>query len=211
MKPGYLALLFPIFMLPAFNANAASSALRITCDGDNADARVFVNGKFKGECPLDLKVPSGVVQLRATKSMNDLLDRVWEREITLGDDVAKRVEVKLEELQYGEKKRQEYIKGDAVIRAKAAAGDIESMIDLGRIYEQGMGVPKDYAKAADCFRKAADAGSASAMFNLGWLYYAGKGVPQSKESKDEAAVWFKKAADKGNQAAISVLKNFIRY
>jgi len=208
MKTTNRSLLFVIALSISTAANAVGSMLRITCEGDNADARVFVNGKFKGECPLDLKVPSGVVQLRATKSMDDLLDRVWEREITLGDDVAKRVEVKLEDIQYGEKKRQEYIKRDAVIRAKAAAGDIESMIDLGKIYEQGMGVPKDYAKAADCFRKAADAGSAIAMFNLGWLYYAGKVVPQSE---DEAADWFKKAADKGNQAAIRVLKSLKRY
>ncbi|MDO8294591.1 MAG: tetratricopeptide repeat protein [Gallionella sp.] len=208
MKTTNRSLLFVIALSISTAANAAGSMLRVTCEGDDADARVFVNGKFKGECPLDLKVPSGVVQLRATKSINDLLDRVWEREITLGDDVAKRVEVKLEEIQYGEKKRQEYIKRDATIRAKAAAGDIESMLELAEIYAQGMGVPKDYAKAADCYRKAADAGSASAMLKLGMLYNVGKGVTQSK---DEAAAWYKKAADKGNQNAIDLLKSLNRY
>jgi len=208
MKTTNRSLLFVIALLISTAANAAGSMLRITCEGDDADARVFVNGKFKGECPLDLQVPSGVVQLRATKSINDELDRVWEREITLGDGVAKRVEVKLEEIQYGEKKRQEYIKRDAAIRAKAAAGDIESMLELAEIYAQGMGVPKDYAKAADCYRKAADAGSASAMLKLGMLYNTGKGVPKNM---DEAAAWYKKAADKGNQNAIDLLKSLNRY
>ncbi len=208
MKAINCSLLFVLVLsIPTAATAAAGSMLRVTCEGNNADAKVYVNGKFKGECPLDVQVPSGEVKLRATKSLVQDVDKVWEREISVGDGVVKKLEVILDEIQYSENIRQEYIKNSGSIHAKAEAGDAGSMVKFAEIYEQGIGVPKNYEKALKWYRKAADAGNADAMLKVGMYYNSGKGVSQSDE---EAASWYKKAADKGNQTAIRLLKSLGR-
>lgn len=103
MKPSYLTLLFSLFLLPSFNANAAGSALRIACDDDAAGAEVYINGKFKGECPLDMKVPEGTLKLRVQKTVDaDHEPRLFEQEIRMGDGVMKKVEVQLSPLELTE-------------------------------------------------------------------------------------------------------------
>ena len=52
------------------------------------------------------------------------------------------------------------------------------------------------------YRKAAEQGLANAQFNLGVMYHKGRGVPQSYE---EAAKWFRKAAEQGDTKAIQAL------
>ncbi|OGS75521.1 MAG: hypothetical protein A2Z94_00920 [Gallionellales bacterium GWA2_55_18] len=73
---------------------AATSGLRVTCEGDDVGAEVTVNGKFKGECPLDMQVPEGVLRLRVEKKY-PMYDRVFEQEIRMGDGVMKKVEAVL--------------------------------------------------------------------------------------------------------------------
>lgn len=75
-------------------APAATSMLRVTCEGDNAGAEVTVNGKFKGECPLDMQVAPGMLQLRVEKK-DPSYERVFEQEIRMGDGVVKKVEAVL--------------------------------------------------------------------------------------------------------------------
>jgi TPR repeat protein len=51
------SLLFVIALsLSSTVANAADSMLRVACD--DAGAEVLINGKFRGECPIDLQVPA---------------------------------------------------------------------------------------------------------------------------------------------------------
>lgn len=91
-------------------ANAGSAALRIACDGDAVGAEVYVNGKFKGECPLDMKVPEGKLKLRVQKTVDaDHEPRLFEQEIRMGDGVMKKVEVQLGPLELNAKgkRRQE--------------------------------------------------------------------------------------------------------
>jgi hypothetical protein len=75
------------------NANAAGSILSVNCQGDAVGADVSVNGKFKGECPLDIKVPVGKLKLKVQKKVDDFSDRIFEQEIRIGDDVVKKVDV----------------------------------------------------------------------------------------------------------------------
>ena len=82
----------------------------------------------------------------------------------------------------------------ADLQARAAQGDPEAELDLGRAYHLGTGVPKDFAKAADLYRKAATQGKAKAMYNLGYLYLHGQGVAMDNAA---AAQWFQKSADAG--------------
>ncbi|MCE2723853.1 MAG: formylglycine-generating enzyme family protein [Burkholderiales bacterium] len=76
-------------------AQAATSALRIACDGDNAGAEITVNQKFAGECPLDVKVAAGQVEIRALKKIDSLRERTFTQSFRIGDDVVKRLEVTL--------------------------------------------------------------------------------------------------------------------
>ena len=52
------------------------------------------------------------------------------------------------------------------------------MNNLGDIYGEGLGVPKDYAMARAWYNKAAVAGNVAAMDNLGVYYQNGWGGPQ---------------------------------
>lgn len=55
MKPIYfLPLLSLLLLLASSSGYAAGSMLRITCEGEDVGAEVLVNGKFRGECPIDL-------------------------------------------------------------------------------------------------------------------------------------------------------------
>src|SRR5450830_246954 len=69
------------------------AAMRVLCEGKNADAVVSINGVLKGECPLDLELAAGVVQVRAVKKRDEFYDSVYEKDFTLGAGVAKRVEI----------------------------------------------------------------------------------------------------------------------
>ncbi|GAB5605822.1 formylglycine-generating enzyme family protein [Sideroxyarcus sp. TK5] len=110
MKPIWLTPLLSLLLLASFNAHAAGSALRIVCDGDADGAEVYINDKFKGECPLDLKVPEGRLKLRVQMTVDaDHEPRLFEQEIRMGDGVMKKVEVQLSplELTAEGKRRQE--------------------------------------------------------------------------------------------------------
>jgi uncharacterized RDD family membrane protein YckC len=96
----------------------------------------------------------------------------------------------------------------AELYQKAAdQGDADAQFNLGCLYQNGQGVPKDLEKAAKLYREAADQGHAAAQFNLGWLYQNGQGVPKDLE---KAAKLYQKAADQGNETAIANLKGLNR-
>ena len=89
-----LALAAPLAAYAKPPAPATTSMLRVVCEGDDAGAEVTVNGKFKGECPLDMQVASGMLQLRVEKK-DPSYDRVFEQEIRMGDGGVKKVEAVL--------------------------------------------------------------------------------------------------------------------
>jgi uncharacterized protein len=87
--------------------------------------------------------------------------------------------------------------GAAVPKFRKAAdlGNALAQNNLGVMYQNGQGVPRDYAEALKWFRLAGDQGIALAQNNLGAMYQNGYGVPQNYA---EALKWFQKAADQGN-------------
>lgn len=190
MKPGYLALLFPIFMLPAFNANAAGSMLRVTCEGDDVGAEVLINGKFKGECPMDVQVPAGVSKLLVQKKINNE-DYLFEQDIRMGDGGVKRVEVRLVN------------KAFLLNIKKAEAGDIASMRLLQATYKNyvlnGNGNAKyNEEQCLKWTRKLAELGEGHAMFELGQAYQKGMGV---EKNMDEANRWYRSGFETLNKEA----------
>jgi formylglycine-generating enzyme required for sulfatase activity len=112
------------------NANAAGSVLSVNCQGEAVGADVSINGKFKGECPLDIKVPGGKLKLKVQKKVDDFSDRVFEQEIRIGDDVVKKVDVVLGTAQLNVKgKRQKSNVSAVENKAKTLQEDLKKCVE----------------------------------------------------------------------------------
>jgi hypothetical protein len=92
MKLLLRALLLATALAAHAGAHAQVSLLRVTCEGNDIGAEVTLNGKFRGECPLDIQAGSGTVKLRVVKKVDATHERVFEREFRMGDGVMKTVE-----------------------------------------------------------------------------------------------------------------------
>jgi TPR repeat protein len=84
----------------------------------------------------------------------------------------------------------------------AAQGNVDAQANLGWMYDNGDGVPKDTEEALKWFRKAADRGNVVAQRNLGVMYFNGDGVAKDNA---EALKWYRRAAEQGNANAESDL------
>jgi TPR repeat protein len=84
------------------------------------------------------------------------------------------------------------------LRAKAAAGDLEAVYELGWRIAIGVGLPLNEPAAVNWLRQAAEGGHMLAQNNLGARYAAGDGVPLDLA---EAYKWFHLAAEKGDRKA----------
>ncbi|CBL47192.1 Hypothetical protein HDN1F_36090 [gamma proteobacterium HdN1] len=76
----------------------------------------------------------------------------------------------------------------------AEKGDTAAQYNLGVIYKNARGVPRDNRKAFYYFRKAAERGDTKAILNVAVAYAEGAGVGQNYQ---EAFIWMRKAADAG--------------
>ena len=86
----------------------------------------------------------------------------------------------------------------AETKKNADAGKAYAQYNLGLIYAQGEGVPKNDAEAVKWYRKAAEQGLAYAQYNLGNKYADGEGVPKDLV---QAYVWWNIAGANGNEIA----------
>ena len=80
----------------------------------------------------------------------------------------------------------------------AEDGDAFAQANLGDMYRDGNGIPKDYVQAFKWYRKAAEQGNAFAQTNLGHMYREGNGIPKDDV---QAFKWYRKAAEQGNAIA----------
>ncbi|MCL4181502.1 MAG: sel1 repeat family protein, partial [Verrucomicrobia bacterium] len=78
--------------------------------------------------------------------------------------------------------------------AAAGQGLAAAQHNLGVMFAEGDGVPRDRAEAVKWFRRAAEQGHAAAQCNLGAMYYAGEGVPRDCV---EACEWYALAVQGG--------------
>jgi TPR repeat protein len=81
----------------------------------------------------------------------------------------------------------------------AERGDARAQCNLGVMYDNGLGVPKDYKEASKWFRLAAEQGDPYAQHNLGGMYDQGQGVVQDHVL---AYMWFTLSGSQGIQSAI---------
>ena len=96
-----------------------------------------------------------------------------------------------------------YVQGNFAMALKlwqphAEQGHAEAQNNLGVIYANGRGVPRDDVEAVKWWRKAGEQGNAVAQFNLGVSYRTGWGVPQDYIS---AHMWLSLAAEAGYETA----------
>ena len=81
-----------------------------------------------------------------------------------------------------------------LLRSLAEQGNAVAQNNLGLMYDQGTGVPKDYQEAVKWYRLAAEQGDEEAQNSLGLMYKNGMGVSQDYH---EAARWYRLAAEQG--------------
>lgn len=79
----------------------------------------------------------------------------------------------------------------AWLRQAATGGHTGAMLQLGKLYRSGVGMPQNYEYAGKWIRSAAEAGDSDAMVELGRLYRGGLGVGADPV---QAYVWFNRAA-----------------
>ncbi|MDR2574244.1 MAG: hypothetical protein LBC94_07910 [Desulfovibrio sp.] len=72
--------------------------------------------------------------------------------------------------------------------------------NLGLMYDQDYGVPKDERKAVELYQKAADQGLAWAQCNLGIVYWGG-GESIMRDKQKACTLW-KLAGEKGDSRSI---------
>jgi len=85
----------------------------------------------------------------------------------------------------------------------AKRGHLESFNNLGALYKEGHGVPKDDARTFICFSRAAEGGLAEGLYNLGMLYDQGVGCEQDH---DKSLDLCRKAAYQGHEKAKGIIR-----
>ncbi len=92
----------------------------------------------------------------------------------------------------------DYERAVASCTSAAETGDASAQINLGMMYNEGLGVKKNFHKSMSLYRDAAAQGSEIAPLLIAFLYQRGQGVTIDNVS---AMVWFLVAAHKDNELA----------
>ena len=84
----------------------------------------------------------------------------------------------------------------------------EAQYNLGKLYANGKGVPRDFPEALKWYSRAAEAGDVNLQYRLGQRYERGRGTPQDDA---EALKWYRLAAESGHVLAqIKIRKMYER-
>jgi TPR repeat protein len=83
--------------------------------------------------------------------------------------------------------------------SRAKNGDAIAQNNLGHMYADGRGVPRDVQKAIYWYNRSAEHGFGPAKVNLGVVYLYGLG--KLAANKEKACHWFKEAANQSNNDA----------
>ncbi|XP_060073358.1 DAP3-binding cell death enhancer 1-like [Ylistrum balloti] len=103
-----------------------------------------------------------------------------------------------------EQKQPSLFKAVAYFRAAAGQDDSDGEYFLALCYEQGLGVEENKCRAADLYSQAATKGHDGAIYNLAFFHEHGLGgLPEDQVT---AMTLYRKAADAGNESALSYLE-----
>ena len=84
-------------------------------------------------------------------------------------------------------------------------GSLDAATNIGLMYAEGRGIPKNPAAAVTWLRKAAEGGDAVAQYNLALIYERGNGTPKDEK---ESIRWLTAAAEQNVVPALLDLGNF---
>ena len=90
-----------------------------------------------------------------------------------------------------------------ILKPLAEAGNADAEYDLGTMYSDGHGVPRDPRQAEAWWEKAANQGQPDAQFSLGFLLLNGAGEGDNAVAANPSAglPWLEKAAAQGHPSA----------
>ncbi len=202
MKRPVLLSFFFLMLLPwvAFSqAQGAASMLRFDCSGENAGAEIYINDKFRAECPADIQVQEGTLRLRFYKRVGQRQERVFERELRVGSGTIKRIEVQLSppRLTAGARREQEELARQPLEKKRIAEEEAlekkrkaeEEVIEKRRIAAE-----QDKALLDEQIRMAEE-GDPHAKYLLARRYASGDGVGRDPE---KAVLLTKQSAELGH-------------
>ncbi len=90
-------LLVGLIALSWFGAALGADAyLRLRCEGDTEGSDVFINGTLKGQCPIDLALAEGQIDLKVVKRLDDLRYQLFTSQLFLSAGAMKRLDVVIE-------------------------------------------------------------------------------------------------------------------
>jgi len=92
----------------------------------------------------------------------------------------------------------EYDSAFTVCQQAAEEENASAQFNLGIMFDNGEGTPKDAKQAVYWYTKAAEQGNATVQFYLGTRFDTGEGTP--KDAK-QAVYWYTKAAEQGDASA----------
>jgi hypothetical protein len=92
----------------------------------------------------------------------------------------------------------DYEKAYELWKELADEGNTTAMNNIGNLYENGLGFPRDMQIAVQWYRLSAEAGDRLGQLHLGTAYEQGAGVPRDNQ---QAADWFRKSAEQGDPDA----------
>jgi TPR repeat protein len=98
-----------------------------------------------------------------------------------------------------DKKKQDLTKARKLYQQASEMGHADAMVELGFMYDEGLGGEQDHNKEKEWYQKAARKGHPVAMRNLGIMYDFGQGGEQDYVKAKE---WYLKSAKKGDSQAM---------
>jgi TPR repeat protein len=91
------------------------------------------------------------------------------------------------------------------LRKAGGQGYAPALNEIGTMYSDGFGVPKDEGEAVKWYRNGAERGYVGGQLNLAFMYENGRGVPRDYKA---AFQWYSKAAAQGSARAEDSLGYF---
>jgi TPR repeat protein len=85
----------------------------------------------------------------------------------------------------------------AAVLANAENGQARAMLDVGSLYEQGLGVPRNFTRALEWYARAAYAGETEGWLRLGFCFEVGMGTAADM---GKAVAYYEEAARAGSPA-----------
>lgn len=149
MKSSLRLILIAALLAAVSTSQAADSGLRVTCEGEDVGAEVLINGKFRGECPIDLKVPAGQLKLVVRKKVDAERERVFEQDIRMGEDAAKKVEAQLSAPRLNAAAQKRADERLATERTQAVARDAKVRAEFAAALASGA-LQASFRDCADC-------------------------------------------------------------